>query len=198
MMKIFDKKNLINALVIGVFLVLIFVPAAKALVIRGLMEIGLFSPGVEEVKPSAGTGEVKDLSGIKFKDLSGRTIDLGDLKGKVVFLNFWATWCPPCLAEMPAVNKLHEQFKADKNVVFILVDADSDLPKAQKYMDKKGYQLPVYAVASDIPETIFKGSLPTTLVFDKFGRVSYQEIGAANYASDKFIEFIKKLKASNI
>lgn len=198
MMKIFDKKNLINALLIGVFLVLMFVPAAKALVIRGLMEIGLFSPGVEEVKPSTGTAEVKDLSGIKFKDLSGRTIDLGDLKGKVVFLNFWATWCPPCLAEMPAVNKLYEQFKADKNVGFILVDADSDLLKAQKYMDKKGYQLPVYAVASDIPETIFKGSLPTTLVFDKFGRVSYQEIGAANYASDKFIEFIKKLKASNI
>lgn len=198
MMKIFDKKNLINALVIGVFLVLMFVPAAKALVIRGLMEIGLFSPGVEEVKPSAGTTEVKDLSGIKFKDLSGRTIDLGDLKGKVVFLNFWATWCPPCLAEMPAVNKLYEQFKADKNVVFILVDADSDLPKAQKYMDKKGYHLPVYAVASDIPDTIFKGSLPTTLVFDKFGRISYHEVGAANYASDKFIEFIKKLKASNI
>jgi len=197
MKKGLNKKNIVNALLIGFFLVLIFVPAAKALMIRGLMQIGLFSPGVEDVKENV-QAAATDLSGIKFKDVSGKTVDLGDLKGKVIFLNFWATWCPPCLAEMPSVNKLYEQFKDDKEVVFILVDADSDLPKSQRYMDNKGYKLPVYQVASNIPETVFKGSLPTTIVFDKKGRVSYHEVGAANYASDKFIEFIKKLKASNI
>lgn len=197
MKTIFNKKNLVNALFIGFFLVLIFVPSAKALMIRGLMEIGLFSPGIKNPAENVAPKESTDLSGIQFKDVSGKLVDLGDLKGKVVFLNFWATWCPPCLAEMPSVNKLYEQFKEDKEVVFILVDADSDLPKAQKYMDKKAYKLPVYQVASNIPEAIFKGSLPTTLVFDKMGRVSYNEVGAANYASDKFIEFIKKLKASN-
>lgn len=197
MKKILNKKNIINALFIGFFLVLIFVPSAKALMIRGLMGVGLFSPDVKSPVENETQAEVADLSGIRFKDFSGKTIDLGDLKGKVVFLNFWATWCPPCLAEMPSVNKLYEQFKDDKEVVFILVDADSDLPKSQKYMDKKGYKLPVYQVASNIPETIFKGSLPTTVVFDKLGRISYNEVGAANYASTKFIEFIKKLKASN-
>lgn len=197
MKKVLNKKNIINALLIGFFLVLIFVPAAKALMIRGLMQIGLFSPGIGDVKENIQT-PAADLSGIKFKDASGKTVDLGQLKGKVIFLNFWATWCPPCLAEMPSVNKLYEQFKEDKNVIFILVDADSDLLKSQKYMDNKGYKLPVYQVASDIPEMIFKGSLPTTIVFDKKGRVSYHEVGAANYASGKFIEFIKKLKASNI
>lgn len=198
MKKILNKKNIINALFIGIFLVLIFVPSAKAFMIRGLMEIGLFSPGVESTAENVAPSEAVDLSGIKFKDASGKILDLGDLKGKIVFLNFWATWCPPCLAEMPSVNKLYEQFKDDKDVVFILVDADSDLPKSQKYMDKKEYKLPVYQVASNIPETIFKGSLPTTVVFDKQGRVSYNEVGAANYASQKFIDFIKKLKASNI
>ncbi|MEQ7798336.1 TlpA disulfide reductase family protein [Pedobacter sp. ASV1-7] len=197
MRRILNKKNIINALFIGFLLVLIFVPSAKALMIRGLMEIGLFNPGIEKPKDTALT-EVKDLSGIRFKDASGNIVDLGSLKDKVVFLNFWATWCPPCLAEMPSVNKLYEQFKNDKDVVFIMVDADSDLAKSQKYMDKKGYGLPVYQVASNIPEVIFKGSLPTTVVFDKKGRVSYNEAGAANYASDKFIEFIKQLKASNI
>lgn len=162
------------------------------------MEIGLFSPGVEMPTKTALASGVKDLSGIKFKDASGNIVDLGTLKDKVVFLNFWATWCPPCLAEMPSVNKLYEQFKDDKDVVFIMVDADSDLAKSKKYMDKKGYRLPLYQVASNIPEVIFKGSLPTTVVFDKKGRISYNEAGAANYASDKFIEFIKQLKASNI
>lgn len=197
MKKVLNKKNIINALLIGFFLVLIFVPAAKALMIRGLMQIGLFSPGVVDVKETIQT-PAADLSGIKFKDASGKIVDLGQLKDKVIFLNFWATWCPPCLAEMPSVNKLYEQFKEDKDVIFILVDADSDLLKSQKYMDNKGYKLPVYQVASDIPEMIFKGSLPTTIVFDKKGRVAYHEVGAANYASEKFIEFIKKLKASNI
>jgi thiol-disulfide isomerase/thioredoxin len=198
MRRILNKKNIINALFVGFLLVLIFVPSAKALMIRGLMEIGLFSPGVEMPTKTALASGVKDLSGIKFKDASGNIVDLGNLKDKVVFLNFWATWCPPCLAEMPSVNKLYEQFKDDKDVVFIMVDADSDLAKSKKYMDKKGYGLPLYQVASNIPEVIFKGSLPTTVVFDKKGRISYNEAGAANYASDKFIEFIKQLKASNI
>jgi thiol-disulfide isomerase/thioredoxin len=198
MRRILNKKNIINALFVGFLLVLIFVPSAKALMIRGLMEIGLFSPGVEMPTKTALASGVKDLSGIKFKDASGNIVDLGTLKDKVVFLNFWATWCPPCLAEMPSVNKLYEQFKDDKDVVFIMVDADSDLAKSKKYMDKKGYRLPLYQVASNIPEVIFKGSLPTTVVFDKKGRISYNEAGAANYASDKFIEFIKQLKASNI
>lgn len=198
MKNIFNKKNITNALLIGFFLVLLFVPSAKALMIRGLMELGLFRPGVESTVEDSGAAVAADLSGIQFKDASGKVIDLGDLKGKVVFLNFWATWCPPCLAEMPSVNKLYEQFKDDKDVVFILVDADSELPKAQKYMDKKSYKLPVYQVNSPIPESIFKGSLPTTVVFDKKGRLAYNEVGAANYASKAFIEFIKKLKASNI
>ncbi|ACU02287.1 MULTISPECIES: TlpA family protein disulfide reductase [Pedobacter] len=197
MEKIFNKKNGLNILFIAIFLVLIFVPAAKALMIRGLMEIGLFRPDVAQTEAPL-TAAVNDLSGIRFKDAAGKEVDLGSLRGKVVFINFWATWCPPCLAEMPAVNKLYSQFKEDKGVVFILVDADSDFAKAQQYMDRKGYKMPVYNAASPIPEAIFKGSLPTTLVFDKKGRVAYNEVGAANYGSEKFIEFLKKLKASNI
>ena len=179
MKKIFNKGNIINVLLIGIFLALIFVPSAKALMIRGLMEIGLFRPSVESPAETATPALAKDLSGIKFKDVNGKVVDLGSLKGKVIFLNFWATWCPPCLAEMPSVNKLYERFKEDEDVVFILVDADSDFVKAQKYMDRKGYKLPVYQVASNIPEVVFKGSLPTTVVFDKLGRLAYNESGGS-------------------
>lgn len=185
------KKYVLNALVVVLFAVLMFVPSAKAFLIEGLMQMGLFKPAIEQSKQQT----VKDLSSIKFKDAKGKTISLADLNGKVVFLNFWATWCPPCLAEMPSVNKLYEQFKNDSEVVFIMVDADSDFTKAQAYMNRKGYQLPVYNVASNIPETLFAGSLPTTVVLDKKGRLSFKEVGAADYASDKFIAFIHQLKA---
>lgn len=194
MNKLLNRKNIFNAVLVALFLVFLFVPPAKALVLEGLMKIGFFRPDTTAVQANSKSGE---FSGVKFKDGSGKEVDLGELKGKVVFLNFWATWCPPCLAEMPSVNALYEKFKTDKDVVFILVDADSQLPKAQHFMEKKGYSLPVYAVASDIPESLFKGSLPTTIVFDKEGRISYNESGAANYADPKFITFINKLKGTN-
>lgn len=192
--KIVTRRNLLNLLFFGMMAVLIFVPPAKALVIRGLMKTGLFSPAINRVQ--AGT-QTTNLSGIRFKDINGQLIDLGDLKGKVIFLNFWATWCPPCLAEMPAINKLYGKFKDDKDVVFILADADGNLVKSQKFMNRKEYHMPVYSVASEIPDVLFKGSLPTTVVFDKQGRISYNESGAADYADAKFIAFISKLKTMN-
>ena len=184
------KKNGLNIFFVIVLLVIVFVPSSKALVLRGLMEIGLFKPAIgAPVVNKVGSG----LDGIRFKNAAGKVVDLGSLKGKVIFLNFWATWCPPCQAEMPSVNKLYQRFKNDPNVVFILVDGDSDLPKAQQYMNRKQFELPVYEVDSTIPEQLFKGSLPTTVVFDKEGRISYNEEGAANYNSKKFVEFIQQL-----
>lgn len=188
---LFTKKNIVNVLFISLFLIIFLVPSAKALVMQGLMEIGLFKPSLTTQKTTASV----DLSTIKFKDANNKVVSLGDLEGKVVFLNFWATWCPPCLAEMPSINKLHQQFAGDPNVVFLLIDADSDFKKSQGYLDRKNYKLPLFTFASDIPDVIFKGSLPTTIVFDKKGRIAYNGVGAANYASPKFLSFIKELKA---
>jgi thiol-disulfide isomerase/thioredoxin len=183
-------KLALNVALIAFAVTVIFVPSAKAVMIRGLMEIGLFNPSITDQ-----AFDIKgDLAAIKFKDSKGKVVSLADFKGKVIFLNFWATWCPPCLAEMPSVNKFYEQFKTDDEVVFIMVDTDGDFKKAQAYMDRKGYKLPVYTFASDLPKSIFKGSLPTTLVFDKQGRISFRGEGAADYSSKKFIDFIKKLK----
>ncbi len=184
------KKNIGNAIFIILFLIVLLVPAAKALVMQGLMEIGLFKPTVS----SKTTTVSIDLSTIKFKDSKNNIVALSDLNGKVVFLNFWATWCPPCLAEMPAVNKLHQQFGNDQDVVFLLIDADGDFKKSQAYMNRKKYKMPLYTFASDIPKDLYSGSLPTTIVFDKKGRVSYHGVGAANYASPKFVDFVKALK----
>lgn len=192
----FIKKHYFNTLLLCFVLLMVFVPSAKAFMLRGLMEIGLFKPGTPATAVTRYAAPAADLSGIRFKDLNGNVVDLGNLKGKVVFLNFWTTWCPPCLAEMPSIQKLYAQFKDDPDYVFLLVDADSKLPEAQKFMQKKKYGMPVYEVASNIPEQLFKGNLPTTIVFDKQGRISFNEEGAANYGHKKFIEFMLQLKSS--
>ena len=190
-----DKKNIKKYISNGIFILILalilFVPSAKALVIQGLMQIGLFNPDVQYEKTLA--APALDL---KFKDQNGKTIALNELKGKVVFLNFWATWCPPCLAEMPSINKLYQQYKNNGDVVFILLDADSNFEKANGYMKAKKYDMPVYQMASNVPEQIFAGSLPTTVVFDTKGRLSFKHEGAANYHSKKFVAFIEKLRKS--
>jgi thiol-disulfide isomerase/thioredoxin len=194
MKKILTQKFLLNVLFFAVMLILVFVPPAKAMVLEGLMKIGFFKPAI--ATKTAFNARV-DLSGVGFKDVSGKRVELSSLKGKVVFLNFWATWCPPCLAEMPAINRLHQQFKNDREVVFLLVDADGNLSKSTQFMARKKYTLPVFKVDSNIPEILFKGTLPTTIVFDKQGRIAYNESGAANYGDAKFIAFINRLKTIN-
>ncbi|WP_316830646.1 TlpA disulfide reductase family protein [Pedobacter aquatilis] len=188
----FIKKYLLNTIFIALLLAMIFVPDAKAFFLKGLMEIGFYSPKVETVKTKP-----VNLSGLKFSDARGNLIDLGDLKGKVIFLNFWATWCPPCRAEMPSLNKLHNQFKNDENIVFIFADADGDLAKSTKFMVDRKFDMPVYKPETDMPEQIFAGSLPTTIIFDKKGRIAFRHEGIANYANKKFSSFLNQLKASD-
>ncbi len=185
------KKYISNGIFILILALILFVPSAKALVIQGLMQIGLFNPDVQPEKTLA--VPVLDL---RFKDQNGKIITLNELQGKVVFINFWATWCPPCLAEMPSINKLYEQHKNSADVVFILLDADSNFEKASGYMKARKYSMTVYQMASSVPEQIFAGSLPTTVVFDKKGRLSFKHEGVANYNSKKFVAFIEKLRKS--
>jgi len=185
----FLKKNILNVLLIIILLVVFFVPDAKALLIKGLMEVGFYNPKIErkEITPA-------HLNGIQFKDVKGDTIDLGDLRGKIIFLNFWATWCSPCRAELPSLNKLYTKFKADKNIVFIFVDADGDLSKSIKFMTDRKYKLPVFTLCSDIPKQIFENALPTTIIFDQQGRLSFRHEGVADYSDQKFVDFLDKLK----
>lgn len=188
----FFKKNIFNALFISVLLLFVFVPNTKAYLLRGLIQIGLFKPEISTLNP------VKvNLSGIIFKNEQGKPINLGDLEGKVLFINFWATWCPPCRAEMPSINTLYQQFKDDKEVVFLFVDADADFEKSSQFLKNHQYDFPLYAMAANIPDQMFSGSLPTTLIFDKKGRLSFKHEGLANYADQKFVDFIGKLKQLN-
>ncbi|WP_090889972.1 TlpA family protein disulfide reductase [Pedobacter rhizosphaerae] len=188
----FLKKNIFNVLFVAFLLVIVLVPDAKALLLKGLMQIGFYQPNVSTQEKMLST----NLEGIKFKNVKGELVDLGDLRGKVIFLNFWTTWCPPCRAEMPSLNKLYQTFKTDKSIVFIFADADGELAKASAFMRERKYELPVYRVESEIPEQIFKGTLPTTVIFDKEGRLSFHHEGMANYADQKIIDFLRKLKGN--
>ena len=181
------KKIVINSLLVSLLLVLILVPDAKAFLLNGMMKVGLFSPGNEISR------EEPVIDDVRFQDGQGNTISLSALKGRVVFINFWATWCPPCRAEMPSINKLVKKFEGDEAIVFITVDADGNYARAKKFLDRRKYDLPLYTAAGSVPRALFSGSLPTTVVIDKSGKLAFRHEGLADYSSKKFQDMLVSL-----
>ncbi|AMR31693.1 thioredoxin [Mucilaginibacter sp. PAMC 26640] len=189
----FSKSNILNAVFILTLLSVIFVPTVKTLMIRGLMSIGFFNPDVSK----AATSKRVAVSDLIFSDPAGQTLSLHNLKGKVVVINFWATWCPPCRAELPSLNSLYEKFKANKDIVFITVDADGDFAKSAGFLQSNGYTLPLYKIASNVEESVYAGTLPTTVIIDTEGKMVLRHQGAADYDSKRVIDLLKSLIAKN-
>lgn len=184
------KRNWLNGLFIFFIVLMLVNPAAKAYVIRGLMQVGLFRPDTDTKKDN-----YLPAPDAVFTDASGKTVSVSSLKGKVVFLNFWATWCPPCIAEMPGINELHQQFLNNDAIVFIMADADGTLEIAASFLQNHQYNLPLYKAASNMHTDLFTGTLPTTLIINKKGEIVFKETGAANYNTKQFAGFINKLLA---
>ncbi|WP_345948877.1 TlpA disulfide reductase family protein [Mucilaginibacter sp. PAMB04274] len=182
--------NMLNGVFIVLVLIVFFSPSAKALLIRGLMQVGLFQPDISQ--PIKTTGNTS-LPNITFQNTNGQILNLSDQKGKVIFMNFWATWCPPCTAEMPSVNELYEKLQHNKNIVFIMVDADHDFSKSVPFMNKRQFSLPLYEANSEMPENLLSGSIPTTVIFDKKGQLVFHHEGAGDYSSAKFADYLLKL-----
>ena len=168
---------------------------------RGLLATGLMNPNVEEIAQVRNNDNIGETAAIadytkadlnlKMIDSDGNTRSLEEFKGKVIFLNYWATWCPPCIAEMPSIDKLHKEMGDE--VAFVLLSFDDDFEKAKTFDKRKGYNLPIYAPASNLPAMFQSSALPTTYVIDAKGNLALTHKGMANYSTPEFKEFLKSL-----
>lgn len=134
--------------------------------------------------------------GVSFLDGNKKVIALNDLKGKVVFINFWATWCPPCVHEMPSINDLKKRYKDNPNIVFLMVDVDGNYEKSKKFMDDKKLDLPVHMPNGDIPSRFLGNSIPTTVILDQTGKMIARIEGGRDYMAPEMIEAMDGLVAS--
>tara|TARA_R110000868_G_scaffold2525_3_gene18238 strand:+ start:575 stop:1135 length:561 start_codon:yes stop_codon:yes gene_type:complete len=111
-------------------------------------------------------------------DLKNQSFDFQKQKEKVVLVNFWATWCPPCVAEMPSMQKLYNDYK-DK-VVFMFVTSDNR-DKVVDFIKMKEYNFPVYYPLTDEPNILSSKLLPTTYIINRKGKIVVTETGAADW-----------------
>lgn len=182
-------KRILNILVIAFLIFIIITPNGKAWLLQQFVSIGLFKA---DIKKDA-VQELPLNSSFSFTDSKGNVNNTSDFKGKVVFINFWASWCPPCRAEMPSLNELYNKLKNDTNFVFLFINEDDDKAKGVSYIENNHFSLPIFYTSGNVPEEIFKGTLPTTIVINKEGKIVLQHEGLAGYGSDSFIRQLKEL-----
>jgi len=190
------KIALISTLLIGCGLIAAFVfdvnPLAKAKPEnRGLDQL-LVDMGVE-IFPNS-TSQVE----VQLQDLNGADVNISDFRGKIVFLNFWATWCPTCVVEMPSMEKLHRKLK-DKDFDLVSINIQDSATKVKRFfkqnkltftalLDSSGKTVPGFSIRA----------IPTTLILDKTGRIIGRVIGPREWDSRESIAMFEHLAAEPV
>lgn len=120
---------------------------------------------------------------IQLKDVSGNTVRLSDYRGKVVFLNFWATWCPTCVVEMPAMEKLYRKLK-DKDFAMVAINLQESPARVKSFFEKLELSFVSLLDSSGAVGSGFAvRGLPTTFFLDKEGRIIGKALGPREWDS---------------
>ncbi|MBT3449020.1 MAG: TlpA family protein disulfide reductase [Bacteroidetes Order II. Incertae sedis bacterium] len=167
-------------------------------VVQSWLQRGLLATGImqADVRYAENHDEPANFN-LKLTTLEGEPALLSDYRGKVIFLNFWATWCPPCLAEMPFIQSLYEDV-ASEDIVFVMVSTDEEVETAQRFIEAKGYTLPIYRLAGRVPAQYDVRTLPTTYVISPSGNMATVHVGMANYNTRGFRKFLKQMSVTGV
>ena len=197
------KRTWIEYIVIAAVVIILYVTGLHTEVIgfmqRGLLATGLLTPKIETVHQDNDENDIASSIvatpadfNLALMDENGNTLSLEDFKGKPIFLNMWATWCPPCIAEMPNINKLHNEVGSE--VAFVMVSLDEDFETAKGFNTRKGFNLPIYTLQSRRPVMYQSTTVPTTYVISASGELMLTHKGMSNYNTSKFKRFLKSIQ----
>lgn len=159
---------------------------------RGVIATGIMNPDLEKDKRlGVNEKDPKADFSLNLINSKGEKLGMEELRGKVIFMNIWATWCPPCIAEMPGINKLYQEIDKDK-VVFIMLSVDQNFQEAIDFNKKKDYAFEVYKSDGGMPTMYHTQSIPTTFVIDARGNLVLTHKGMGDYNTKDFKEFLKE------
>tara|TARA_R110000787_G_scaffold32138_17_gene84987 strand:- start:2414 stop:2977 length:564 start_codon:yes stop_codon:yes gene_type:complete len=181
------NKSHISNLVVLVFIILMIIPQTRQSIQVGLHSVlGLFSPSEtnkeDQAKISSYDWQLLDSSNNQF--------DFNQAKGKVVFINLWATWCPPCIAEMPSMQKIYDEY--GDSVIFLFVSKENT-KRVTTFLNRKNLTIPSYLPITSNPKEITSNSIPATYIIDKKGFIVIEKRGAANWNGNSVRELLDRL-----
>lgn len=147
-------------------------------------------------RPSlADPGLGRAANGWTLEDLEGKGVNLDDYRGRPIFLNIWATWCPPCRMELPAIEKLASNPRL-KDVAFLAV-SDEDTQTLTRFVSEKKLRVPVLRAKGPPPEVFQTDGIPATFLIARDGRIASAEVGAAQWDHPDVVDFLARLATSD-
>ena len=138
-----------------------------------------------------------DSNMLQFSDLENNIFTLQNFKGKNLFINYWATWCNPCLAEMPYMAELYENYKNEEDIIFLYLSREKlEIIKNYIPKDESLQQLPIYKIITD-DEFFATSGIPTTFIVNSDGEVIVKDLGSAFWNDESVFKFIDNLIGKN-
>ncbi len=181
----FLKKNWSNILFLA-FLALLIIPQTRMPIQVFVQRLISFSPSE---KKEENRETLQDYNWTLIQ-LNAEDVNFSQSKGKVTLVNFWATWCPPCVAEMPSFQKVYDDY-GDKVDFYFVTSEKAD--KVERFMKKNEYTLPIFLQNYEAPEKLQSQALPTTYLISKSGEIVIDETGSADWNSKKMRALLDKL-----
>jgi thiol-disulfide isomerase/thioredoxin len=180
-------KYIINGGLVVVLCLLLFTDLGKNLRIW-LTEISLSEPEIR--RNGYKTLTDKDyLWGLE--DSDGCKFTLRQMRGSVIFVNIWATWCGPCIAEMKSIEKLYNRYHDD--VVFVILSTEQNWAKVKAFAKEKNYSFPVHRISAGFPKMFQTTTYPTTFVISKNDKLVVFEKGASDWNSKSVRKLMRDL-----
>lgn len=162
---------------------------------RGILMVMVLSLSLSAVGCSGSSKAPKAITGDCELRLhsNGEVARLSDFKGKTVFFHVWATWCGPCVMELPSVVRLADQFKDDPNVRFVLVSIDQKLDELDAFIEAKGLSLPVYTLQSSLPPELQTEGIPATFFIDRMSKIRRVQEGSYQWDRQSVVNELRQL-----
>lgn len=159
----FLKKHWSNILFFGVVLLFI-IPGSRMIIQSQLASLFSSAPTILEDSKREQLANYN----LVLKDLQGQSLNLNQSQNKPILINFWATWCAPCLAELPELNALYQKYKDEVDFYFISQETPDIL---KTFLSAKAYNLPVYTQVSKAPSPLNTNTLPSTYLINSHGKI---------------------------
>ena len=181
------KKSQIKNLIFVAIIALMIIPQTRTPIQVFLQKgLAMFSPSVIKENKR----ELVDDYNWQLQDIEGNSINFNASKNKVVLINFWATWCPPCIAEMPSLHKLYDDYEDKIDFYFV---SNEEVGVLNDFLSKNNYAFKVHIPKTKYPESFDVSSIPRTFLMDKDGNIVIDKTGAANWNSEAVRRTIDEL-----